>query len=141
MKYKVSLNGKDYLVEVERGEAHMLDITDTPVVVAVSNPTIITASDAIESTTPLSSAASASADTSVAESISEGVKVISPMPGAVIEVSVEIGDQVQKNQKLCVIEAMKMENEIVAPEAGTVNQILVETGSKVETSQVLIVLI
>ncbi|HHT24999.1 MAG TPA: acetyl-CoA carboxylase biotin carboxyl carrier protein subunit [Clostridiaceae bacterium] len=138
MKYKVSLNGKDYLVEVERGEARILDIADTPVVVATSASKI---ADATESTAPQSSSISASEPAPVAETISDEILVISPMPGSVIEVSVEIGDQVQKNQKLCVIEAMKMENEIVAPKVGTVNRILIETGSKVETSQVLFVLI
>lgn len=139
MKYKVSLNGKDYLVEVERGEARILDIVDTPIVVATSAPTIATATNITETTTPHTSVTSAS--TPVTETISDGVHVVSPMPGSVIEVSVEIGDQVQKNQKLCVIEAMKMENEIVAPHAGIVNQIFIETGSKVETSQVLIALV
>lgn len=131
MKYKVSLNGKDYLVEVERGEARMLEITDTPVVTAVSVPTVMT-----EATTP----PSASPSVPAVETISDGLNVCAPMPGSVIEVSVTIGDHVQKDQKLCVIEAMKMENEIVAPRAGIVNQILIETGVKVETSQILIVL-
>ncbi|NLJ70176.1 MAG: acetyl-CoA carboxylase biotin carboxyl carrier protein subunit, partial [Clostridiaceae bacterium] len=126
-----------YLVEVERGEARILGVTDTPVVVAASAPITV----ATETTTPLPAENSTSATVPGTESISDGLRVIAPMPGSVIEVSVAIGDQVQKNQKLCVIEAMKMENEIVAPKVGTVNQILVETGSKVETSQVLFVLV
>ncbi|HHU54125.1 MAG TPA: acetyl-CoA carboxylase biotin carboxyl carrier protein subunit [Clostridiaceae bacterium] len=134
MKYKVSLNGKDYLVEVERGEARMLNITDTPVMA-------VTAAQTVEEKTTASASLSPATSSSMSGIESEGIKVVSPMPGSVIEVSVNIGDQVQKDQKLCVIEAMKMENAIVAPQAGTVNQIYIETGSKVETSQILIVLI
>ncbi|MBR6346480.1 MAG: biotin/lipoyl-binding protein [Bacteroidales bacterium] len=58
----------------------------------------------------------------------EGVKVVSPLPGVIIEVSVREGQQVSAGQKIAVLEAMKMENEISAPKAGTVTAILVQKG-------------
>ncbi len=127
MKYKVSLNGKDYLVEVERGEARMISVTDTPVQT---------------STAPVTESAPAAqpAPAAPVAPVSEGTKVVAPMPGTVVEVSVKVGDSVSQGQKLCIIEAMKMENEIVSPKNGQVVQVLVETGHKVDTSQVLVVI-
>lgn len=50
---------------------------------------------------------------------------------------VEVGDQVIKNQTLCIIEAMKLMNEIEADVDGIVEEIFVETGSAVEYGQKL----
>ena len=64
----------------------------------------------------------------------------SPMPGNIIRVEVEEGDQIKAGQLLVVLEAMKMENEILAPHDGTVAQVIVSKGSTVETDSPLIVL-
>ncbi len=67
--------------------------------------------------------------------------IISPMPGKVLSVLVEVGDEVKKGDLLMVIEAMKMENNILAPYAGTVDKLLVNTGEKVDNSSHLVHLI
>lgn len=54
------------------------------------------------------------------------------MPGRVVQVLVEEGEEVEAGQGLVVLEAMKMENEIQAEHAGTVERILVEPGQAVE---------
>ncbi len=64
--------------------------------------------------------------------------VRSMMPGKVVELLVNEGDQVVKDQSVIVIEAMKMENEIRAAVAGTVKAISVEAGQAVESGQLLI---
>ena len=55
----------------------------------------------------------------------------SPMPGTVIAVHVEQGDQVAAGQALVVVEAMKMEHTIRAPHAGTVSELAVRAGQSV----------
>ncbi len=71
----------------------------------------------------------------------ETEKVISaPMPGLVIKVEVEIGQQVRAGQGLVIVEAMKMENELKAPADGVVARIEVEPGRTVEKGATLIVL-
>lgn len=64
--------------------------------------------------------------------------ITAPMPGLILDVCVKVGDLVEKNDKLAVLEAMKMENNIKSPAAGEVKSIKVKTGDRVERAQVLI---
>ena len=65
-------------------------------------------------------------------------EVRSFMPGKVVEVLVAVGDAVEKDQAVLVIEAMKMENEVRASAAGTVAGIHVAEGQAVESAELLI---
>ncbi len=68
------------------------------------------------------------------------VQIKAPMPGLVVKVLVEVGQQIESNQPLCILEAMKMENELRAPRAGVVKEIRVAPREAVELQQVLIIL-
>ncbi len=61
-----------------------------------------------------------------------------PMPGRILALSVEKGDQVKAGQVVLVLEAMKMENEIQAENAGTVTQVLVAENDVVDTGDPLL---
>ena len=65
-------------------------------------------------------------------------EVCSMMPGKVVELLAQVGDAVEKDQGVIIIEAMKMENEIRAPVAGTVKAIHVEAGQTVESGELLV---
>lgn len=65
-------------------------------------------------------------------------KIPAPMPGLILEVLVEEGDQVKAGTPLIILEAMKMENVIKAQDEGTVKKLLVQKGQSVEKNQVLI---
>jgi pyruvate carboxylase subunit B len=67
-----------------------------------------------------------------------GKLVRSFMPGKVVAVLVAVGDEIEKDQGLLVIEAMKMENEIRAATAGKVKEIRVAPGQAVESGELLI---
>jgi biotin carboxyl carrier protein len=58
--------------------------------------------------------------------------VKSPMPGRVVKLLAQVGDQVEAGQPLLVMEAMKMENEIKAKGPGKVSEIHVKAGDTVE---------
>ena len=60
------------------------------------------------------------------------------MPGNILEVKVKEGDQVNANDMLLVLEAMKMENEIFAPVSGTVVGVHVKNGDAVNSNDLLI---
>lgn len=64
--------------------------------------------------------------------------VKAPMPGLVLNVLVEAGQEVKKGDKLLVLEAMKMENIIKAAGDGKVGRIAVEKGQAVDKNQTLI---
>jgi len=67
-------------------------------------------------------------------------EIIAPMPGTIINVLVNEGDEVLEYQEVVILEAMKMENAIPTPEAGKVKEIKVKVDDKVSTDQVLMVL-
>ncbi len=76
-------------------------------------------------------------ETSSAASTGEGTEVKAPMPGAVLRVLKSVGDSVEENEEILVIEAMKMETPIKAPVAGTITSIAVGQNDKIATGQVL----
>jgi propionyl-CoA carboxylase alpha chain len=63
-----------------------------------------------------------------------------PMPGAVLDVRCEVGDQVEAGQVLVVLEAMKMEHHVRAPVAGVVSEIRVAAGDQVDNGATLLVI-
>ena len=63
--------------------------------------------------------------------------VKAPMPGLVLEIKANIGDEIKKGDPILVLEAMKMENIIKSPTDGVIQSIDVEVGDAVEKNQVL----
>ena len=61
-----------------------------------------------------------------------------PMPGLVVAVPVEEGQEVEKGQVLVILESMKMQNELKSPRAGKVERIRVKAGESVEQKQTLL---
>ncbi len=127
MKYKVTLNNRTYEVEVEAGQAMLVDEYEAyaPAPAAVPAPV---------------AAAPAAASVSAAPALAAGEVVKSPMPGNILKINVTVGQKVNEGDTLLVLEAMKMENEIAAPKAGTVAQIIVSKGAVVETGAPLVVI-
>ena len=130
MKYKVTLNGRTYEIEVEAGKAMCLDEYEAIVPTAAPAP----AAPAAPAAAPAPVAAPAPAP------VAGGEAVNAPMPGTILKVNVQPGQAVKSGEVLLVLEAMKMENEIMAPKAGTVAQVLVSKGSSVDTGAALVVL-
>ncbi|TVS09558.1 MAG: pyruvate carboxylase [Planctomycetaceae bacterium] len=69
---------------------------------------------------------------------SDSRQIGASMPGMVVKVNVQPGDQVAKGQKLLMLEAMKMQTTIVAPREGKVHEVMVKPGSQVETGDLLL---
>ena len=67
------------------------------------------------------------------------LKVIkAPMPGLVIEINVEEGQKVDENEKILVLEAMKMENVLKISHEAVIKKVLIKKGQAVEKGQILI---
>jgi len=67
-------------------------------------------------------------------------EIIAPMPGKVVRVLVEAGQEVEAGTGLVVVEAMKMQNEMKSPRAGNVVSINVSAGDTVEAGTLLAVI-
>ncbi len=131
MKYKVTLNGRTYEVEVEAGKAMLLDEYEA---IVPSAPAAAPVS------APVAAPAAAPAPAAASAVTAAGEAVTAPMPGTILKVNVTQGQAVKEGDVLCVLEAMKMENEIMAPRAGTVAQVIAAKGASVDTGAALVVL-
>jgi len=65
-------------------------------------------------------------------------EIKAPMPGLILEMSVSVGQEVQENDCLLILEAMKMENSFLSPRAGIIKSISAKKGDAVEKGQLLI---
>ena len=108
---RISFEGKSYDVEVE--------VLDSNVAVAPA-------------------AAPAAPAPAAAPAVAGGTEVKSPLAGSVFKLKVKVGDKVEANQEVAIIEALKMENPVVAPCAGTVNSVSVKETDTVVDGQTLL---
>lgn len=69
----------------------------------------------------------------------EGTFVLAPMPCKIVDVHVQEGQNVEVNQKLVTIEAMKVEMPVAAPADGTIRAVKVQPGQLVDTDAVLVI--
>ena len=131
MKYKITLNGRTYEVEVEAGKAMLLDEYEAiaPAAPAAAAPVAAPAAAPAAATAPAAPAVTGAGDA-----------VTAPMPGTILKVNVQNGQAVKAGQVLVVLEAMKMENEIMAPKDGTVTQVVVSKGASVDTGAPLVII-
>ena len=125
MKLKLTIDGKPYEVEVEIEE-------DQPV---RNYAPAAVMSSAVAPVAPLPAAAGANGGGSTA---SDDKVCRSPMVGIIVRVNTQEGQNVQKDDPLLVLEAMKMETQVTAPCAGTVQKVHVAAGNPVRANQVLV---
>lgn len=68
----------------------------------------------------------------------ELTEVSAPMSGTILEIFAHVGDEVQAGDRLCLLEAMKMQNVIPSPVDGVIRQILTNNGDAVDSGELLI---
>lgn len=124
MKYIVSINDKNFEVEVEKGQATIIKTEEKviPAAQVAAPPASEVVSQAVK-----------------APSNVEGEKVLAPMPGVILNVKAHLGSTVKKGDALLVFEAMKMENEVVSPRGGVI-AFMVSKGTHVSTGDVIVVI-
>jgi Acetyl/propionyl-CoA carboxylase, alpha subunit len=118
-KFRVKLNEKEYIVEMEE----------------VGNPSGTTFE--VPQASPV---AQTQVSNTNSENVEGGTTIEAPMPGNILDIKVNLGDKVETNQVLLVLEAMKMENNIVAPHAGVVVAISAVKGSTIDVGETMIVI-
>ena len=147
--FKFKINGNEYSVDINEveGQEIKLDVNGTPYIVTVDKEM---RAQKPRTTTIVSSAtaprvAAAAGDVQRASapnpnSAAGGTKVATPLPGTILDVFVNVGDQVKAGQRVVLLEAMKMENNIEADTDGTVTSVNVRKGDSVLEGDTLIVI-
>jgi biotin carboxyl carrier protein len=131
-KFRISVNGKAYEVEVEDLGGGM-----SAAPVAAPAPKAAPAPAAA----PVAAPAPAPAPAPAAAPAPAGAEVISaPMPGKIVSIKVKTGQAVNAGDLILTLEAMKMENEIFCGAGGTVKEIRVQEGATVNPGDVLVVI-
>ena len=115
----VEVNGMPYKVTMDKPMRKAPAVNRPTVTIPTNNPVPPTVSTP---TAPVSKPATAG--------VAAGA-VKSPLPGVILEMSVKEGDTVKVGQKLCVLEAMKMENVINSDKEGKVIELKVRQGDSV----------
>ena len=123
MKYTAIVNGKTYEVEIER-------VSTGRSIGHAAAPAYAAAPASAPAAAPAPAPAPAAS----------GGAVVSPMPGSILDVRVNVGDTVAEGQVIVMLEAMKMEIEIKAETAGVVSAVNVKKGDMVESGSVLVTL-
>ena len=138
MHYKIKTNGVEYEVHIHKVEGNKAQLTVNNVDFEVEvegiavNPTRMT--NKPEKAIPAETAAIKPQTT---KSAANGFK--SPLPGAILEVNVKVGDTVKAGQVLLILESMKMENNILAERDGTVEKVNCAKGDAVLEGDVLLI--
>lgn len=139
-KFKISIDGTQYLVEMEEVGAPQPTPADAVPALAAAAP----APAPVPAPAPAPAAAPAPAPepapAPAAPAAAGSFAQTAPMPGTILDIHVKVGDTVAANQPVMVLEAMKMENEVVAEQAGTIASINVEKGAMVNPGDTLFTL-
>lgn len=133
-KFKVTVNGQVYEVEVEEVGAveTAAPVVSKPVVTPAATPVV---------TPPKEAAATAPPKPEVHAPTPEGaVTIKAPMPGKISAVKVDVNQMVTRGDVVVVLEAMKMQNDITTNQDGKIVQLRVQVGDSVKTGDILAVL-
>ncbi|WP_288272479.1 biotin/lipoyl-containing protein [uncultured Megasphaera sp.] len=139
-KFKITVNGKAYEVEVE-------EIGGTPVAAPAPQASAPAPAPAAPAPAPAAPAPAPAAPAStpapaVGGPIPDGaITVKAPMPGKISALKAEAGKAVKRGDIILVLEAMKMQNDITATADGTLHEIRVNPGDNVKTGDVLAVIV
>ncbi len=132
-----------YDVKVVEGEvsegSFVLELAGERIPVQVSQISLRT----VRPPTPvraLKSKAAKKGKASKGDDVVAGEGIRAPMPGRIVEVFVEAGDEVEKGDVVLILEAMKMENELRSPGKAIVRSINVKPGDSVAGNQLLVAL-
>ena len=141
-EYKYKIDGKEYAVKIDKieGDQAQLEVNGTPYSVEIIQEKKETPKDAKSAPKSAPAATAAPAPAAAPASSGKGKAVKAPLPGVIISVDVQVGQQVKRGQQVAVLEAMKMENGINAECDGTITEIKVKAGDSIlEGTDILII--
>jgi biotin carboxyl carrier protein len=124
---QVVVDGEPFEVEIAGTQIAEAAVKPPPAPLPLAEPAQRPPAQHIETARPVAASAAPGGD-----------EITAPLPGTILSIEVNQGQQVEIGQVLCVLEAMKMKNPIRATRAGTVAEICVAAGMTVPYGAVLI---
>lgn len=139
-KFKFTISGKQYEVEVQsfEGDKAQVVVNGTQYKVDVEREKE-EARPVVAAPRP-AAAPKADAPKAAAAGDANGHKAVAPLPGTIMQIFVNVGDQVKRGDKILMYEAMKMENNFLAEVDGEIKDIKVRVGDNVLQGAVLVVI-
>lgn len=141
-EYKYKINGNEYSVVINSIEDGLADIevNGTPYKVEILTEKKKASKPAIKRPTVTAASVAAAPVVPAVSTGGQGTGVKSPLPGVILDVCVQVGDEVKIGQKVAVLEAMKMENNINADRDGKIVAVKVNKGDSIlEGSDIVII--
>ena len=141
-EYKYKIDGKEYAVKIEKieGDQAQLEVNGKPYNVEIIQEKKEAVKVSRPAPVPAPTVSTAPTPTAVPTPSGAGKSVKAPLPGVIISIDVQVGQQVQRGQQVAVLEAMKMENGINAEADGTITEIKVKAGDSIlEGTDILII--
>lgn len=144
MKYKVKIDNQVFSVEIQdlRARPIIATVNGQPIEVWPENDSSslkpVHPSDPVAQPTGDHQFAARQAQLAAPQSSSASDELRAPIPGVIVSIAVQIGDEVDSGQELLVIEAMKMKNIIRSPRRGVIEKIKITPGQTVKHQDVLL---
>lgn len=144
MKYKVKINNQVFIVEIQelRARPVIAIVNGQPIEVWLENDSS-NATSLHHATTPAKHPSEINrlpgqAQAAAPQPALAGCEVRAPIPGVIVSIAVQPGEDVKSGQELLVIEAMKMKNIIRSPRRGVIEKIKITPGQTVKHQDVLL---
>jgi biotin carboxyl carrier protein len=139
-KFKFTISGKQYEVEVQSFENDKAQVVVNGTQYEVDVEREKEEAKPVIAPRPKAAPAPAATPAAAPAGDANGVKAVAPLPGTIMQIFVNVGDQVKRGDKILMYEAMKMENNFLAETDGVIKDIKVRVGDNVLQGAVLAII-
>ena len=139
-KFKFTISGKQYEVEVQSFENDKAQVVVNGTQYEVDVEREKEEAKPVIAPRPKAAPASSAAPAAPAAGDTNGVKAVAPLPGTIMQIFVNVGDEVKRGDKILMYEAMKMENNFLAEVDGVIKDIKVKVGDNILQGAVLAII-
>ena len=139
-KFKFTISGKQYEVEVQSFENDKAQVVVNGTQYEVDVEREKEEAKPVIAPRPKAAPASSAAPAAPAADDANGVKAVAPLPGTIMQIFVNVGDEVKRGDKILMYEAMKMENNFLAEVDGVIKDIKVKVGDNILQGAVLAII-
>lgn len=139
-KFKFTISGNQYEVEVQSFENDKAQVVVNGTQYEVDVEREKEEAKPVIAPRPKTAPASSAAPAAPAAGDANGVKAVAPLPGTIMQIFVNVGDEVKRGDKILMYEAMKMENNFLAEVDGVIKDIKVKVGDNILQGAVLAII-